>query len=146
MIGIIFIFFFLDMFDTIGTLVGVGGQAGLMRDGRLPPALWLGGALAVVGLAGGGYALASGGDQAVDPASRVGAIVEAMSTKAASECREAMAREKAEQAEAAVQEAERRAAAAEKGREERDEPDKPTTTHPKPKGKDPHGGVDGPGF
>ncbi len=115
-------------------------------DGRLPPALWLGGALAVVGLAGGGYALASGGDQAVDPASRVGAIVEAMSTKAASECREAMAREKAEQAEAAVQEAERRAAAAEKGREERDEPDKPTTTHPKPKGKDPHGGVDGPGF
>ncbi|MBW2456317.1 MAG: serine/threonine protein kinase [Deltaproteobacteria bacterium] len=115
-------------------------------DGRLSPALWIGGALAVVGLAGGGFALASGGDHGADPATRVGALVEAMSTKAASECREAMSLEKAEQAEAAVQEAERRAAEAEKGRDERDEPETPTTTRPKTKGKDPHGGVDGPGF
>lgn len=27
---------FMDFFDTIGTLVGVAGQAGLMRDGQLP--------------------------------------------------------------------------------------------------------------
>jgi adenine/guanine/hypoxanthine permease len=35
---IIFVFFFLALFDTIGTLVGVGEQAGFMKDGRLPRA------------------------------------------------------------------------------------------------------------
>ncbi len=35
---VVFIFFFLALFDTIGTLVGVGAQAGLLRDGRLPRA------------------------------------------------------------------------------------------------------------
>ena len=38
MISIIFIFIFLDLFDTVGTLVGVGEQAGFMVDGRLPRA------------------------------------------------------------------------------------------------------------
>ena len=32
------IFFFLALFDSVGTLVGVGEQAGLMRDGTLPRA------------------------------------------------------------------------------------------------------------
>ena len=31
-------FFFLALFDSVGTLVGVGEQAGLMRDGTLPRA------------------------------------------------------------------------------------------------------------
>jgi AGZA family xanthine/uracil permease-like MFS transporter len=35
---VILIFFFLALFDSVGTLVGVAGQAGLMRDGRLPRA------------------------------------------------------------------------------------------------------------
>lgn len=35
---IVFVFFFLALFDTIGTLVGVSRQAGLLRDGRLPRA------------------------------------------------------------------------------------------------------------
>lgn len=35
---IIFVFFFLALFDTIGTLVGVSEQAGFIRDGRLPRA------------------------------------------------------------------------------------------------------------
>ena len=35
---IIFVFFFLALFDTIGTLVGVSEQAGFMKDGRLPRA------------------------------------------------------------------------------------------------------------
>jgi AGZA family xanthine/uracil permease-like MFS transporter len=35
---VIFIFFFLDLFDTIGTLIGVSEQAGFMVDGKLPRA------------------------------------------------------------------------------------------------------------
>ena len=37
MISVIFAFFFVDLFDTAGTLVGVTGRAGLTgRDGRIP--------------------------------------------------------------------------------------------------------------
>ena len=32
----IFVLLFLDLFDTIGTLIGVSQQGGLMKDGRLP--------------------------------------------------------------------------------------------------------------
>lgn len=35
---VIFVLFFLDLFDTVGTLVGVAGQAGLMQGRRLPKA------------------------------------------------------------------------------------------------------------
>jgi len=38
MVSVIFVFFFLALFDSVGTLVGVGEQAGLMRDGTLPRA------------------------------------------------------------------------------------------------------------
>jgi adenine/guanine/hypoxanthine permease len=38
MLTVVFVFFFLALFDSIGTLVGVGEQAGLMRDGTLPRA------------------------------------------------------------------------------------------------------------
>ena len=38
MISVIFVFFFLALFDSVGTLVGVASQAGLMRDGTLPRA------------------------------------------------------------------------------------------------------------
>jgi len=34
--AIIFIFFFLDLFDTVGSLIGIAKQAGLMKDGKLP--------------------------------------------------------------------------------------------------------------
>ncbi len=34
----IFVLFYLALFDTIGTLVGVGQQAGLLREGKLPRA------------------------------------------------------------------------------------------------------------
>ncbi|MBI4550782.1 MAG: NCS2 family permease, partial [Candidatus Latescibacteria bacterium] len=37
-VTVIFIFFFLDLFDTIGTLIGVSQQAGFIRDGKLPRA------------------------------------------------------------------------------------------------------------
>ncbi len=32
----IIVFLFFDMFDTVGTLIGVGEQAGFMKDGKLP--------------------------------------------------------------------------------------------------------------
>ena len=38
MMPLVLIFLFMDLFDTLGTLVGVSEQAGLMRDGRLPRA------------------------------------------------------------------------------------------------------------
>jgi AGZA family xanthine/uracil permease-like MFS transporter len=38
MAPIVAIFLFMVFFDTVGTLVGVAGQAGLMRDGKLPRA------------------------------------------------------------------------------------------------------------
>jgi AGZA family xanthine/uracil permease-like MFS transporter len=38
MVSVIFVFFFLALFDSVGTLVGVASQAGLMRGGRLPRA------------------------------------------------------------------------------------------------------------
>jgi len=38
MLPLILIFLFMDLFDTLGTLVGVSEQAGLMRDNRLPRA------------------------------------------------------------------------------------------------------------
>ena len=38
LITVIFVFLFLDLFDTIGTLIGVTQQAGLMIKGKLPKA------------------------------------------------------------------------------------------------------------
>ena len=38
LISIIVVFIFLDLFDTVGTLIGVSQQAGLMVDGKLPKA------------------------------------------------------------------------------------------------------------
>jgi AGZA family xanthine/uracil permease-like MFS transporter len=38
MVSVVFVFFFLALFDSVGTLVGVASQAGFMRDGVLPRA------------------------------------------------------------------------------------------------------------
>ncbi len=35
---VVFVFFFLDLFDTMGTLIGVSAPAGFLRDGKLPRA------------------------------------------------------------------------------------------------------------
>jgi len=35
---VIFVFFFLDMFDCVGTLIGVSSAAGFIKDGKLPRA------------------------------------------------------------------------------------------------------------
>jgi AGZA family xanthine/uracil permease-like MFS transporter len=38
LIAIIFVFFFLDLFDTVGSLICIAKHAGLMQDGKLPRA------------------------------------------------------------------------------------------------------------
>src|SRR5690606_738514 len=36
LIGVIFVFCLVDLFDSTGTLVGVSHRAGLLKDGKLP--------------------------------------------------------------------------------------------------------------
>jgi AGZA family xanthine/uracil permease-like MFS transporter len=36
--SVIFVLFFLDVFDTVGTLIGISAPAGFLRDGKLPRA------------------------------------------------------------------------------------------------------------
>jgi AGZA family xanthine/uracil permease-like MFS transporter len=38
LVEIIFVFFFLDLFDTVGTLIGVGEKGGFIKNGKLPRA------------------------------------------------------------------------------------------------------------
>lgn len=38
LVTVIFTFFFLDLFDTVGTVIGLGEQAGFIVDGKLPRA------------------------------------------------------------------------------------------------------------
>ena len=38
LVSVVFVFFLLDVFDAIGTLIGVGGAGGFLKDGRLPRA------------------------------------------------------------------------------------------------------------
>ena len=38
MLPVIFILFFLDLFDTVGTLIGVGEEGGFIKEGKLPRA------------------------------------------------------------------------------------------------------------
>lgn len=38
LITVVFIFFFLDLFDTMGTLIGVSAPAGFLKNGKLPRA------------------------------------------------------------------------------------------------------------
>jgi AGZA family xanthine/uracil permease-like MFS transporter len=38
LLTVIFVLFFLDLFDTVGTLIGVGQQGGFMKHGQLPRA------------------------------------------------------------------------------------------------------------
>jgi AGZA family xanthine/uracil permease-like MFS transporter len=38
LVTVIFVFFFLALFDSVGTLIGVSSQAGLLVDGKLPRA------------------------------------------------------------------------------------------------------------
>lgn len=38
LVAVIFVLFFLGLFDTVGTLIGIAGQAGFLRGGQLPRA------------------------------------------------------------------------------------------------------------
>jgi xanthine/uracil/vitamin C permease (AzgA family) len=52
-LSIIFVFFFLDLFDTVGTLIGVTQEAGLLAPDGKPPARALGTAVRRRGYDGG---------------------------------------------------------------------------------------------
>jgi adenine/guanine/hypoxanthine permease len=38
LLSVVFIFFFLDVFDAVGTLIGIGGSGGFLKEGKLPRA------------------------------------------------------------------------------------------------------------
>jgi AGZA family xanthine/uracil permease-like MFS transporter len=38
LLSVVFIFFFLDVFDAVGTLIGVGSSGGFLKEGKLPRA------------------------------------------------------------------------------------------------------------
>jgi AGZA family xanthine/uracil permease-like MFS transporter len=38
LLSVVFVFFFLDLFDTVGTLMGVSAPAGFLKEGKLPRA------------------------------------------------------------------------------------------------------------
>ena len=38
MLGVIFTLLFLDLFDTVGTLIGIGKEGGFLKEGKLPRA------------------------------------------------------------------------------------------------------------
>jgi serine/threonine-protein kinase len=116
---------------------------------RLAPTIIVGGALAIIGLIGGGLALASGGDDVANPG-KISPSIDAIGARADAELTAAISKRKTEAAEAATRDAERRADQAEqhaKGGNGTTTP-RPPGPGPRPKsGKDDvHGGVSGPGF
>jgi len=120
----------------------------LVRNPRRSRAALVGLAVGVVGLVGGVLAAQSGTPALVAP-SRFGADVGAAATRARTQLTEAAANAKTKAAEDAVREADRRAAEAEKRREEivNVRPAAaPSATKPATDANDPHGGVVGPGF
>jgi serine/threonine protein kinase len=113
---------------------------------RLAPAVIVGGILAVIGLVGGGVALATSGDD-VHAALKVGSAISAITARAQSHYTAAVANRQTSAAEAATRDAERRAEAAEEQAKEDDSPvRRPGTGHRPAKADDVHGGVSGPGF
>lgn len=113
---------------------------------RLSPAVWIGSALAAVGIAG-GVVLALAATPSVPRAARVGAAVRAVVAQAESELTAADARKKTEAAEAAAREAERRAREAEEEKKTPVAAPVRPAVRPAPKASDTaHGGVSGPGF
>lgn len=113
---------------------------------KVSPSVWVGAAVALIGLVGGGIALARdvGG---VEPVAQIGASVNVVVARAEKEYTETVAKRQTAEAEAARQDAERRAEEAEQRKEEDD--DKPRVVRPSAppsNGNDVHGGVAGPGF
>ena len=128
---------------------------GTKGGSRPSPALLVVGAVALVGVIGGGVAVSGRGNAvAVVPAARMGATIHAMAARADAAYMEATAKAQGADAEKRIEEANRRAEkAVEKGKKEsrRRSTGKSTGKAPKtvvkPKtAHDPHGGVDDPGF
>jgi serine/threonine-protein kinase len=105
--------------------------------------LVLGATLALVGVIGGGIAVAQGGSEPVVSANRMGGTVSAVAARAQTQFAEAVAAAKAKEADDAARDARRRA------EESKGVGNGKSGTFPvrRPQGPNPvHGGVDGPGF
>lgn len=118
---------------------------------KLSPGVLIGALIALIGLVGGGFALAGGTAPSSKQPEKFGPSVNAMVARAETQFTEAEADAKTRAAEQAALEAERRAKEAE-SRKPTDDDGKTTAPRPggapKPRktGPDPHGGVSGPGF
>ncbi len=123
------------------------------RNGQkqLSPAVMIAGVVALLGVIGGGFALAGSGAEAARVSSKFGPSVNALVARAETRFTEASTDVKMRAAEQAAQDAERRADAAESKTMSAEEPktkSSPRSKTPRPgkAGPDPHGGVSGPGF
>lgn len=118
---------------------------------KVSPSVLVGALIALMGLVGGGFALAGATSEAPKEVDEFGPQVNALVARAETQFTEAAADEKTQAAERAAAEAERRAQQAEsdkKAGEEHEPKPGPRTPAPstKPAAPDPHGGVSGPGF
>jgi serine/threonine protein kinase len=119
---------------------------------RLSPGVLIGALIALVGLVGGGFALAGSAAEVAKAPDKFGPSVNALVARAQTQFTEAAADAKTKKAEQATQDAERRAEVAESKTSAEDDDPKKTSpksappTRPGKTGPDPHGGVTGPGF
>lgn len=119
---------------------------------KVSPGVLTGALIALIGLVGGGFALAESNMESVKAPDKFGPSVNALVARAETQFTEAAANAKTRAAEEAAEEAERRAVEAENKTDDNDKakPKAPPPSAPAPRptktGPDPHGGVDGPGF
>ncbi len=117
---------------------------------KVSPGVLIGGLIALLGLLGGGFALAGATGSATKELDEFTPAVNALVARAESQFTEAVAHEKTRAAEQAARDAERRAKEAEskpaQSASGQPQPGVAPKRVDRPKGPDPHGGVTGPGF
>jgi len=125
-------------------MTGSGWLVAGPNGNRVSRPLLAGVAIALVGLVGGGIAMVQASVEPVVPANRIGAAVSAITARAQTQFTEAVSEAKARAAEEA---AKKREAEAAKSNGHMPSPTQ-NTTRPfvRPRKRDVHGGVDGPGF
>lgn len=119
---------------------------------KVSPGVLVGALIALLGLVGGGFALAGATAESPKELDELAPQINALVARAETQFTEAAADEKTRAAERAAEEAERRAEQAEQDKkagaesEPKAGPRTPAPSGTKPTAPDPHGGVSGPGF